>query len=163
MTPRETLDQLQARYRSLESRERSAINVLGVFFAGLLVYLLVWMPIYDYRDTSLSLHDRELELLQYMRATEAQARASSREGGGSSSGQSMLTEVSRTAQSLGLTPTRLQPEGDDAVSLWFDTVLFNDLVAFLEQVVTRQGMVVRQISIDREESGLVRARVVLRS
>ena len=75
----------------------------------------------------------------------------------------MLTTVSRAAQSVGLKPSRLQPEGGDAVSVWFDAVGFNSLMLWVERLES-SSIVVKQISIDRiDEPGQVSARVVLRN
>ncbi|MCB1643913.1 MAG: type II secretion system protein M [Pseudomonadales bacterium] len=154
---------LSSRYQSLDKRERLAVLALGTFFAGLILVYGIWMPAMDYQQQSLAERDRQLSLLQYMRASEQQARAASgsnRSAGGS--GQSLLTQVSRSAQQFNIKPNRLQPEGDDAVSVWFDGVSFNDLAAWLQQQ-SRQGVVVRQISVDREEvTGTVNARIILR-
>jgi general secretion pathway protein M len=102
-------------------------------------------------------------MLQGMRETEKDARASSGNATTAPTGQSLLSQVSRTAQQFGIKPNRLQPEGNDAVSVWFDEVSFNDLIKWLDSQ-SQSGMSVRQISIDREElPGRVNARIVLRS
>ncbi len=150
-------------YQALEKREQVALQSLSGFFAILIVYFLVWAPVVKYQEDSQTFRDRQLSLVQYMRASEKEARAQGQNGRQQLTGQSLLTEVSRTAQSLGIKPNRLQPEGNDAVSVWFDAVAFNDLIALLQQIRAQQGIVVRQISIDREGPGLVRARIVLRS
>ena len=77
-------------------------------------------------------------------------------------GQDLLTQISRTASQAGITPSRLQPEGDSGVSVFFDSVAFNDLMRWL-QSQTEAGVSVRQMTVDREErTGIVKARVVLR-
>ncbi|MEE2913434.1 MAG: type II secretion system protein GspM, partial [Pseudomonadota bacterium] len=77
------------------------------------------------------------------------------------SGQQLLNQVSRTTRQFDIKPTRLQPEGSDGVSVWFDDVAFNDLMRWLDSQ-TRSGIGVKQMSVDREESaGTVNARVVL--
>jgi general secretion pathway protein M len=99
-----------------------------------------------------------------MRASEKQARSVKAETRSTGGGQSLLSQVSRIAQQIGIKPNRLQPEGSDAVSVWFDSVAFNDLVKMLRQVQSQQGIVVQQISIDKEDQpGIVRARIVLRT
>lgn len=151
------------RYAGLETREKNALLSLGIFFSVFLVYLLIWSPANEYVQRSASDRDNNLGLLQYMRSSEKQARAVS----GSSktatvTGQSLLTQASGSAQRFGIKPNRLQPEGNDAISVWFDGVSFNDLAAWL-QYQAQQGISVRQISIDREEAiGTVNARIILR-
>jgi len=158
------LQPLLERYEQLESRDRLAVNGLAAFLALLLLYLLVWSPANVFYENSQENLGRRLSVLQFMRSTESQARAV---GGGSreaavTSG-TLLPTVSRAAQEFGIKPSRLQPEGADGVSVWFNEVGFNELVAWL-QSISAQGISVRQISIDREEqAGTVNARIILRT
>lgn len=148
------------KYEALEKRERLAVVAMAAFFTLLILYALVWQPIYDFNNKAKSDYQRQLELLQYMRSTEADARST---GGPSAglSGQPLLQSVSVTAQQIGIAPSRIQPDGS-AVSVWFSAVAFNDLMRLLERLNER-GITVRQISIDREEApGRVNARILLR-
>ena len=81
------------------------------------------------------------------------------------SGQSLLTIVQRTAKIFGIKPDKLQPEGDDEVSVWFtEPVAFNMLFNWLEELKMKQGVLVQQISVDKhEQSGKVSARIVLKT
>jgi general secretion pathway protein M len=103
-------------------------------------------------------------LLTYLKSTESQARSSSEsQGTGEATGQSLLSSVSKSARSIGINPNRLQPEGSDAVSVWFDAVAFSKLMLWLERLESGQGIVVQQITIDRRDlPGQVSARLVLR-
>lgn len=158
------VDKLRSHYRQLEKRERSALNSLASFFVLLFLYFVIWSPVNRYQESSTAERDRQLDLIQYMRASEKEARASGRGGNRVHTGQSLLTLVSRTSQQMGIKPNRLQPEGSDAVSVWFNGVAFDDLMRLLKQIQVRQGIIVQQISIDREEQpGMVKARIVLRS
>ena len=76
----------------------------------------------------------------------------------------MLTEVSTSAQAAGINPSRMQPEGDQAISVWFDVVAFSPLAQWLEQLASTKGIIVRQITMNQvEEPGLVSVRLVLRT
>lgn len=155
--------QVRQYYYGLEQRDRLALNALGLFFAVLFVWLGLWAPAYEYRQDAMEYRDRELSLLQYMRATEDSARRVAADGRQSSmAGQNLLTLVSRTAQQHNIRPNRLQPEGQTNVSVWFDQVAFNDLIRWVEELVVQQGIAVNQISIDREDqAGMVNVRIVL--
>jgi general secretion pathway protein M len=149
--------------RGLEPRDRFALGLLTAFFMILVVVFGIWQPAYDYAVNAEKNRDRQRELLHWMNATESQARASA--GNQSSikkSGRSLITLVSSTAQQAGIKPNKLQPEGTDEVSVWFDSVPFNNLVTWLETLQKKQGILVRQISLDRQEqAGIVNARLVL--
>ncbi|MGA1189190.1 MAG: type II secretion system protein GspM, partial [Pseudomonadales bacterium] len=62
----------------------------------------------------------------------------------------------------GLNPNRLQPEGEDTVSLWFDEVPFAEVMRLLEKAAQIPGLQIQQLVIDRSDKpGTVRARVVI--
>lgn len=154
---------VQSRFLDLEKREQNALIGLAAFFVVLIFYLGIWTPLNTFVDDSRQDRNRHLELLQYLKSTEAEAKASTgTQARNTMSGQAMLTQVSRTAQNVGINPSRMQPEGADAVSVWFDNVAFTRLMLWLERLEGR-GIVVRQVTIDRQDNpGQVSSRLVLR-
>ena len=97
-----------------------------------------------------------------MKETESQARAAARERPAETAEGSLLSLVSSSAQAQGINPNRLQPEGENAVSLWFDDVAFSSVMQLLERMAAIPGVEVQQLVIDgSEEPGQVRARIVL--
>lgn len=154
---------LLVRYRTLERRDQTALIGLGIFLGVLVLYYGVWLPSNEFFESRQLQRNRELSLITYMRASEDRARASSATSGQNVSGQALLTQISQTAQHFKINPNRLQPEGSNGVSVWFDDVPFNDLVRWLEQQ-SQKGITIRQISIDRgDDEGKVKARIVFRS
>lgn len=152
--------QLRVRYQGLERRDRLALTGLSIFFGGLILIYGVWLPANAFLESRMAARDRAFELLQYMRATEQEARTLGRSATAVPSGQDMLTLISRSVQRFNISPNRLQPEGD-GVSVWFEEVAFDDLARWL-QSQSEQGIVVRQLSVDRDEgAGRVNARIVL--
>jgi len=161
---RDYLRELMKHYHELEKRERVAVVSLSIFLIGVVLYLGVWAPVNNYALEAQIDHDRYLKLLTYLKSTESQARSSSEsQTTGKATGQSLLSSVSKSARSIGIKPSRLQPEGSDAVSVWFDAVAFTRLMLWLERLESGQGIVVQQITIDRRDlPGEVSARLVLR-
>ena len=153
------------RYNQLEKRDRTALIGLATFFGLLILWFGVWQPVNTYYEDNKAERERQLSLIQYMRASESIARksaAGSRQA--RASGQTLLSVISTTAQRLSIKPNRLQPEGNDTVSVWFDQVAFNTLVKLLSELDSRHGVTVKQITIDREDTaGMVRTRIVLGS
>ena len=151
-------------YHELEKRERVAVVSLSIFLVGVVLYLGIWAPVNNYALEAQIDHDRYLKLLTYLKSTESQARRSSeKQSTGKATGQSLLSSVSKSARSVGIKASRLQPEGSDAVSVWFDAVAFTRLMLWLERLESGQGIVVQQITIERRDlPGEVSARLVLR-
>jgi general secretion pathway protein M len=156
------LQALRSRYDHLERQEQNAVKGLGLFFLGLFLYFGLFQPVQDFHSDRLNDFERNQSLLQYMKATEGDARAAS-SGTGGISGQNLMSDVSNSARRIGIVPNRLQPEGEDSVSVWFDGVSFALLLDWMASV-SQQGISVRQIVIDRnDDSGVVNVRIVLSS
>lgn len=152
-------------YTGLEPGDRYALTGLAVFFGLLFVVLGIWQPAVDYAARAEVSRNSQRGLIDWMNSTVIQARATAgNQITGHRSGQSLLTSVSRTAQAFNIKPNKLQPEGNDEVSVWFEAVAFNMLVSWLEELQMKQGILVKQISVDKdEEPGTVNARIVLKS
>tara|TARA_E500000331_G_scaffold214151_1_gene205372 strand:+ start:147 stop:635 length:489 start_codon:yes stop_codon:yes gene_type:complete len=156
--------QIRQRIQELERKEKLAILALSVFLAFLMFFLVIWLPIYEYREKQRDSYQRSLDLLLYLQSTEEEARSVKVEGSNRMSGQTLLTKVTRTAKTAGIQPSRLQPEGNDSVSIWFDSVSYRELMLFLERLQLREAIYVIQLSIDKgNQSGIISSRVTVRS
>lgn len=168
MRARDMVDDVVARvmanYRQLERRDQMVVLVSTCVLVAMILVFGVWRPLQNYLDDGSSTFESNQELLQWMRTTEPEARAlSGTTQQRKQSGQSLLTLVSRSARSSGIKANKLQPEGDDSVSVWFESVAFNDLVRWLEKLSAEEEVQVRMISINRGgATGMVNARLVLR-
>ena len=161
---KELIEEFRSRFGELEKRERIALSGLFVFLVVAVFYLAIWTPANEFVANGERDYARHLKLLEYLKSTEPTARVSKRQSGQQHGGGSLLTMVTRTAQTVGVSPSRMQPEGSDALSVWFDAVAFTRLMLFLERLQSGQGTAVRQISVESQDKpGQVSARVVLRN
>jgi general secretion pathway protein M len=81
-------------------------------------------------------------------------------------GQSLLALTDRTAREAGLGPAirRVEPEGNDRVRIVLEQAGFDDMTAWLEQLVSRSQVRIDNVTVDkRPEPGLVNARLVLQA
>ena len=162
MSFNETLSRHLERLSMLDARHRKVFKALILFLAVLLIYFGIWSPLHRYHESSLIKRDAAFGLLQYMRSSEKQARTVSLKKKQRPTGQSLITDISNVAKDQGIQPNRIQPEGGTAVIVWFDNVVFNDLMDWLVLLHSEYGVSVEQISIDRQvKPGLVNARVLL--
>lgn len=151
---------LRSGFGNLEPNERTALVALGIFMLMLLCYFTLTSAMSFYSNR-LEERNRYVALVARMESTMDTARQNLGGTASTLSGQQILNQVSRTTRQFDIKPTRLQPEGSDGVSVWFDDVAFNDLMRWLDSQ-SRSGISVKQMSVDREESaGTVNARVVL--
>ena len=124
---------VRQRFSELEQREKYAVLGLSVFLALFFFVAVICKPIYEYREDQRKRFEKNLELYTYLKSTETEARNISKTSGPQrNSGQALLTKVSRTAQNSGIKPSRMQPEGDDGVSIWFDSVSFDKFDLLLQ-------------------------------
>ena len=151
---------LRSGFGNLEPNERTALVALGIFMLMLLCYFTLTSAMSFYSNR-LEERNRYVALVARMESTIDTARQNLGGTASTLSGQQILNQGSRTTRQFDIKPTRLQPEGSDGVSVWFDDVAFNDLMRWLDSQ-SRSGISVKQMSVDREESaGTVNARVVL--
>ena len=162
MSIQSTMAPLKERFDALQSSEQRAVTILGVFAVGVIIYLGIWVPASDWRVIAEQERDRQFETLSMMKETESQARTAAKDRPADTAEGSLLYLVSSSAQAQGINPNRLQPEGENAVSLWFDDVAFSNVMQLLERMGAIPGVEVQQLVIDgSEEPGQVRARIVL--
>lgn len=150
------------RFKQLKANEQRMLLFLAAFLAALGVYSLLWAPITDFQKDQLAERERQLELLTMMQQTEIQARNAVANVNTGAFDPNLLAVVTKATTAQGISPNRLQPEGDLSVSLWFDQVVFSELMQLIYDLKQTQGIDVAQMVVDRTETaGKVRARLVL--
>lgn len=162
------LDQWQARAREaleqLQPRERLLVLAGAGVLAVLILYLGIWEPL-------VRAHHQRGEALETSRALAARielaaglAQGSQRGGVDRSAPLLSVVDQSSRGQTLGKTPTRLQPDGNGerAVKVWFDDLPFDNSLRWLAELETRYGIQVSSAEIDQGSGpGLVNARFTL--
>lgn len=144
-------------------RERRVLSVGAAALLLIVAYLAVWEPLQG-------LHQQRARALADARALAAQLEVLAAESRGATDAtvgsrqQSLLSVVDQSgkASTIGKAPSRLQPEGDAIVRIWFEDVPFDAVVRWLGDLRTRHGVTVADAEIERESgSGLVNARLTL--
>jgi len=159
------IDLAQRRYDSLSDSERWIVNIVGLLVVAALIFLVLIAPAQrSATDARLKLSGQQ-NLVQWMHDNEAVARqASSSSGGKAKSNQPIQTIITSTAGPLGVTVKRYENESADKLRVWLENVPFDKMVRWLDQLETRFGIQIVNISVDAEkEPGLVTAKLVLQS
>lgn len=157
---------LLARYRELQPREQLIVGVGAVVVVITLIYLVLWEPFANARARQMAaLADARAvaERLEVIAATVQKARASGISAVQGRS-QSLLTLIDQQGKSpeLGRPPSRLQPEGDDEVKVWFEDVPFDALTRWMSTLETRYGVKIAGAEFERRAgAGLVNARLTV--
>lgn len=151
-------------FQAQAPRDRSLLMGLAIFLALVFVWLAVWQPVAQWRDSAVSSHQRLQGDLEFMQRTASRARgkaqSSQAERGRS---RPTLTIITRSAASAGLNITRARPEGGgETYSVTFEGKPFNDILQWLSDLSANNGIVVRDASVSTDSTpGYVNARFAL--
>ncbi|MBL6751456.1 MAG: type II secretion system protein M [Nevskia sp.] len=157
---------LRARFDALQPREQALAAAMAVVVALALVYLALWEPLALLRAH----RARDLEAaralagqLELLGAQAGAGRLPAAPPPGVA-GASLLSTVDQSTKdgSLAKAPTRLQPDGDNQVRIWFEDVPFDSLLRWMNALQTRYGVRIDNASIERRQAaGTVNARLAL--
>jgi general secretion pathway protein M len=162
-------DQLQTQVRGqldqLQPRERLLVLAGGGVLLVVILYLALWEPL-------VLAGKRRADALENARALAVRIEsAASLVQGGSAQGAvdhnaALLTVVDQSSRgtTLGVPPTRVQPEGngDKAVKVWFENVPFDNAMRWLGELQSHYAIKVSSAEIEPGAApGTVNARFTL--
>lgn len=159
---KQTLAQLQQWFNNLEQRERLLISIGAVLVGVTLLYLMLWEPVakaHSRREADLA---SARELSQKIELLAGQSRSNPTAGVNRS--LSLLAAIDQASKSGALNKplTRIQPEGDTEVKIWLEAVSFDALIRWVDQLQTRDGIIVRSAQIEKDAApGAVGAQLSL--
>lgn len=159
---------MKAWWLGLQASERRILIIGAVVLLLVLPYFGLWLPLQDQVATL----EKEVKEQQAVKRWMQQAAAEVKQLGGNVApvamqprdGRSLLAVVDQTAKRSGLGPglKRLEPEGQGAVRVWLEQVVFDDMVRWLAGLEQQNGLRVNTITIDRQDApGLVDVRMTL--
>lgn len=144
-------------WQQLNIREQRLIMVMSAVVGVFIVYGLMWQPLNKNITQSKLKVERQQDLLVWVKENTKRYQEAKRNGR-SSSGASLSSIVNRTSRLNNITITRMQPQGDD-LQVWIDEISFNQLLAWLEQLASRENLQVKNIDLSlADQQGVVRVR-----
>lgn len=150
------IETYKQKWQQLNNREQSLVAVMSVVVVVFLFYSLLWQPLNTNLIKSAKKLERRQALLTWVQTKTQQYQQVSKTG--KRSGSSLTSIVNRTAKQKNLTVTRMQPQGDD-LQIWVDEVPFEQLLAWLDQLVEQEGLVIKAIDIkSAADIGVVQVR-----
>lgn len=159
------VDIAQRRYDNLADNERILVNALGVLILLALVFILLIAPALQSVDDAQIKLGGQQNLLGWMKENESLARQANKGGGAvTKSDQPLQTIITSTAGPLGVAVKRYENESENKLRVWLEKVPFDKMVRWLDQLESRYGLVIVNITVDAEkEPGLVTAKLVLQN
>lgn len=157
---------LQARFRQLPRERQQKLCWAGIALGGLLALFGVMKPSWDFANRMKAYATNEKMLHQWMQHMAPQIRTQTSvvtKTANSNDNESLLTLASQSSQTYKLVFQRYEPTADGKLSLWLSNAEFNNLLAWLDQVVTQNHVTVERLAINQTtKPGLVDAQIVLR-
>ena len=147
-------------FAGLNQREQLSIFVLGIALVLYLLYMLAWAPLAQRREELALQNESVAQSLQRVDAMVSEILRL-REGGVASTAQRNLTSlVNQSTSRHGLQVSRLQPNSRGDIQVRLENAVFDDLLAWLDDVENREGLLVTEIAITRSgNAGRVNATI----
>jgi len=154
---------LQAR----SARERRLIGIAAVLLAAVGLVQFVYLPLADYRERERRAWDSAAERLARVETQAAEIVAlrgleRAKPEAVAEADRSIRSIVGRSAKAAGLALSRLAPEPDGRLGVWFDAAAAPALFRWIEALETRHGITVAKATISADSDGsAVRAQLTL--
>jgi type II secretory pathway component PulM len=147
-------------FAGLNQREQLSIFVLGIALVLYLLYMLAWAPLAQRREELALQNESVAQSLQRVDAMVSEIMRL-REGGVASTARRNLTSlVNQSTARHGLQVSRLQPNSRGDIQVRLENAVFDDLLAWLDDVENREGLLVTEIAITRSgNAGRVNATI----
>ncbi|MFT5758250.1 MAG: general secretion pathway protein M [Alteromonadaceae bacterium] len=144
-------------WQQLNLREKKLVVAMTSLVVIFILYSFIWQPLNDNIAKTEKKIARQQQLLSWV-AENTQRFQQAKSNVGNQVSGSLSSIVNRTAGSNKITITRMQPQGDN-IQVWIDEIAFNQLLQWLEQLSSQEGLQVTNIDLsDAGKPGVVRVR-----
>lgn len=150
-------------YSGLSHRDQTALKLLAVFGLVVIVVYGVVIPSQHFNKEAQQRYIDNRDTLVWMKANRQAAEASRQSSKGLAGGDSLLNIANTSAKAFQLAVKRVEPVGENGLSIWLENIPFNNVILWLDSMTKRYGIAVKEISVDQagEKSGLVNIRLVI--
>ena len=155
---------LLARHQSLADRDRLALNVLTVFLLLIVVVFGLIRPAQQYLANAKARYAEQNEILSWMEANRRHVQAGNDSGAKPVTGNELLSVANSSAGPFTLSFKRIEPNGDNGLSIWIEGVAFNNLINWLDALTRQYLIAIDELSIERtSDQNAVNVRLVITS
>ena len=163
------LEKINDAFTRLTKRDQIAVIILGAFLGIVILYSILWAPIFASVENAKTSYQEEYALFSWMKAQEANVIEGRKTPGNnrSSNNVSLLALVNKEAQRYSLPLKRYEPDGDNKLRVWLEDVPFDTSILWMNTLSETKGLNISSVSIDAEQgrggqskNGLVSVKVV---
>ncbi|MCG7570362.1 type II secretion system protein M [Pseudoalteromonas sp. CNC9-20] len=147
-------------WQSLKSQEQRLLLIAGAVFVVFFFVMVVYRPLNNAIEDAKQDQLKQQELLQFVQQSVVKLKA---KGAVANTGGKNVTQiVNRTRGRYQIAISRMQPSGD-GLRVNIDSVPFNQLLAWLDELVNNHGVSIANIELSQDQKpGHVRvSRIVL--
>ncbi|MEE4252237.1 MAG: type II secretion system protein M [Alcanivoracaceae bacterium] len=147
-----------------EPREQLALKVLAVALTLVLLVALIWQPLVSSHADAKAEYARNSRLHAWIEDNSAAIRGASQGGNRPTApAGDWIAQLSRSAATAGVDLRGFNPEGDQSVRIQIEAQPFADVVNWLQQLESGQGIRVATAEFSStSSSGLVNLRATLK-
>ncbi|KPH56743.1 MULTISPECIES: type II secretion system protein GspM [Pseudoalteromonas] len=152
--------QLLKHWRSLKEQEQQLVMIAGVIFVIFVLVMGIFRPLNNAIAEAQKNQLKQQELLTWVDTSIVKLKAGSSRA--VINNQNLSQIVNATRGRYDITISKMQPN-DNALRLTIDTVQFNKLVQWLDELVNDKGVMIENLDLSRDDKqGYVRvSRLVL--
>jgi len=143
-------------YAEKSATDQKVIITIVLLGLGSMVYLAMWKPLLEYRDSQALRYERAQSLIDWVSLNKSALQASGQNKGTLPQQKSLIPLVTAGANLRQLKLNRLQPEQDGGVSISLQSQSFDQSLRWMVDLETNNRFLIDRISVDRTENvGLV--------
>ncbi|MBE0377048.1 MULTISPECIES: type II secretion system protein GspM [Pseudoalteromonas] len=152
--------QLLKQWRSLKEQEQQLVMVAGVIFVIFVLVMGIFRPLNNAIAEAEKNQIKQQELLTWVDSSIVKLKAGNARA--ITSNQNLSQIVNATRGRFDITISKMQPS-DNSLRLTIDSVQFNKLVQWLDELVNTKGVLIENLDLSRDDKpGYVRvSRLVL--
>ncbi len=152
------MDELKKRYENLTEREQWLVKIIGVFLIVTMIYSVVWSPLVEAVEKGERTLKTQRNVLQTMQKNSNRVQQLKASGSRSKSLSGSLAQaVDGTANSLSISISRMQPQGEELI-VWVDEAPFDSVLAWFQAMETRGVRILDADVIETNQPGQIKVR-----
>jgi type II secretory pathway component PulM len=139
-------------FTGLNQREQLSLLVLGFALGLYLIYTLVWSPLAERRAQLEQQNQGVAQSLQRVDAMVSEIMRLREGGAANTAGRNLTALVNESTGRHSLQVSRLQPNSRGDIQVRLENAAFDDLLAWLDDVENREGLLVTEVAITPADS-----------
>lgn len=149
-------------FSDLTQREQMSVLLLAIAVGLYLLFVVVWSPLADRRDSMALRKSSTTQSLQRVDAMVSELTQLRASGGSNSSRTNLTSLINQSTSNRKLQVSRLQPNSRGELQVRLENASFDDTLAWLYEMEFTHGLLVREVSVTRSgAAGRVNASVRL--